>query len=453
MPDTIDIYISYTRRAPEDEKIAKAFYAACEAHSQLRPHIDTEDLRLGDGIYQYMDKLSAARFVVCVFSEDYFKSENCVLEFAGLCHNGYLQERVFPLFVKHFFNDDMREVMMMALADDPNLQRRVKEKTGCLLKDILEQARRKPMDELAGKVHDLADVDLADDFKNFIHSFLVRIEQHNKNRLEKHKNRLIEQIDRKLNHRDLKESLPELGYELECDKTSKECSRKLLEIDVRKAIHYLIKVAEEVGLSTEKNRRFQEVVGLLLVSAIEPSWWLVNEFRLQHKMNNGVGLPLGKLSNHVIEIVIARFFDRPARHRVGPKGVILSQNHLESERIIPFTDNSTAMKESYIREFYHQITRTDLGSMKVDKEHMIELRGRLKNRLRDAGRQYFYLITRDNYTELDRIGAIQAINKDLESLVQFIVVGERLTGEDDANVLSVDSDEICGYLSTILKPS
>ncbi len=184
LPEKVDIYISYTQRVEEDKKIAKAFYSACEKqkHPRLIPHIDSKDLGLHADIYQYMSKLSASRFVVCVFSPAYFQSENCVLEFAGLCHNGYMQDRVFPLFVDYFFNDDDREKKMSVLIDNENLADRVKKNTGKKLGDLLDHARHEYMDKLAGIVHQTASQHEEDQFESFFSYFLDRIEQHNEKR-------------------------------------------------------------------------------------------------------------------------------------------------------------------------------------------------------------------------------------------------------------------------------
>ncbi len=450
LPENVDIYISYTRRAEKDKQIADDFFDACENHPKVTPHIDREDIRLGDSIYQYMDTLSAARFVVCVFSEDYFKSENCVLEFAGLCAHGFMEERVFPLFVEHLYSDDRREEIMTALAGNTNLHNRVKEKTGFDLASILEQGRTKYMEQFVGTNQELAAGHQGDHFAGFITQFLDTITEHNKARLRKHRKRLAEQIGRKLLHPDLKPLLPNLSYELGCTEKGGECAKKLVNGDALAGISVLINAAKDANLQAGKNRFFLDVVGLLLIGTINPGWWLMNEYRLLNQMATGDGLELGDLSNYVIEIVMARFFNRPATHCVTPDGEIISENQLGQAEGITFSADENVMKDSYIRWFYQDVTATDVGTREVTPAMMTELRGRLKVKLRE-GRQYFYIISKDSYQELDEVGAISAINDALDRMVQFIVVGGTPLGTDDQNVVSVDSEVICGYLSTILK--
>ncbi len=314
LPEEVDIYISYTRRAKEDKDIAEAFYSACKRHPKLRPHID-RNLRDGEKIYQYMDELSAARFVVCVFSADYFKSENCVYEFAGLCDNGYMPDRIFPLFQEHCFADKQRKEWMTALVDEKELKQRVKDKTGRDLAELTEKVRWQAMDKLAGVVVPLASEHKKDDFAKFIDNFLIKIAEDNKEKFCDHEKYLVCEVKKILGKDSLQELLPELGHELQCEKNKEECSGALF-TDIVTGVDKLSRAAKKMNFNVKTNRDLQEIVGILLVSTVNPGWWLMNEFRIEHERKTGKGINADEMVEHEIEIVFARMFKRPEMYKV-----------------------------------------------------------------------------------------------------------------------------------------
>jgi len=372
------------------------------------------------------------------------------LEFAGLCHNGYMQERVFPLFIDYFFNDDCRKKMMNALVDDPLLIKRVEKNTGKQLSELLETARSEYMDNLAGHVHKKASEHQDNQFETFIKFFLEKIEEYNKKRFQEHTRRLTDQVCRKLNYYKLKEFLRELAEGLECNAEASACAVALFAGDPLDGIASLIQAGKDSGLALRTTRLFQEIVGLLLVSTIDPTWWLLNEFRLQHSLSTGDGVKVGDMFSHEIEIVMAKLSDRPALYSAN-SSEIEPQQLIGDGNGFAFTGDKDERKKFYLKAFYIDITKADLGPAIVSdgNEQMRQLKGRLKNNLAQ-GRQYFYILSRTEFDELSKLGVIKEINEELEKMVQFIVVGKDDDSEPNGAVLSVDSERVLGYLSEIL---
>jgi hypothetical protein len=449
LPDRVDIYISYTRSSDTDDAIAQNFYRACQEHPRLQPHIDNRELAEGDSIYQYMDVLSAARFVVCLFSEDYFLSPNCVLEFAGLYHNQYMRHRVFPLFVNYFFNDDKRQKMMLAKVDDENLQSRVRKKTGHALSDLLHQSMTDYMDGFAGTVQKGAAEHQADHFKGFIDSFLATIIAHNKERFKAHKEKLVSQVSGRLQHPACAPLLPHLAYALQCDASANNCAAALFAADACAGLAALIAAVKDTGLDFRSSRILEEIAGYILLSAIEPGWWLINEFRLQRAITTGSRLDAAELYSHEIEIVLARISDRPPMYQRN--GVTInSRCQVNEAQGINFTQDTGVIKQSYLWAFYEDITKVPVGHSRGDADRILpELRGLLKIKLREH-KQFFYIIRQEDYDSLVKKGVIEEIHNALDNMLQFVVLGSSPTAQNNCNVLSVDSEEILGYISKIL---
>jgi hypothetical protein len=452
LPKQVDIYISYTQRADEDKEIAHAFHDACIKHKWLRPHIDTTDLPYQANIYKYMDKVSSAPFVVCLFSEDYFKSENCVLEFVGLCHNGYMEKRVSPLFMEHFFNDTRREKMMMFLDSDEQLKERVKAKIGKDLRELLEQGRTDYMDNLAGKVTETATWHKTNRFERFITTFLEFANNRNREQFHELKKQLIAKTQKKLQHPKYSQFIQDLAYGLtgSSGSNAKVCAEKLFSRDVLDGIEMLIQWGRDKSFDLRKDRIFQEIVGLLLIFAIDSGWWLMNEFYLKRSIKNGDFIQAAGLSEkHEIEVVLARMDKLPAMYKATGSDII-PDNFIQQGDVVPFSANAEIALESYLRAFFEDITGTIVDSKNIrGKPDLIKtLQGRLKNKISRGGR-YFYIIRQEEYVNLVTLGVIKEINTILEKAVQFVVIGKSVNKGIDQPVLAIDSQRVLGYLSEI----
>ena len=439
LPETIDIYISYTRRDSKDGEIGNAFYTACEKHPMLTPHIDKENLKDGDEIYRYMDELSAARFVVCVFSPEYFKSENCVYEFAGLCHNGYMADRVFPLFQKHFFSDNQREEWMTAKITDENLQKRVKDKTGKELAGLIEQVRWQDMDKLAGVVVPLASEDERDNFQEFIDNFLEKIDSDNKRKHEEHKEHLVWSVKETLGNESLNTLLPHLADELSCRCDKDACAKKLFD-DVYAGIISLHNATTKVDIVPRKNSDIKEIVGRLLVSVINPGWWVVNEFHLENTRKKGKSFKADGMIEHEIEIVFARLFDRPAMYEeVGTD--LKSTSSVVKHNDISFTTDAEVIKKRYLIAFFEEVTTCHFEGEELTSSNEMRLRGSLRFR-----GQHYCIILPEVYEKLVELDVVKKINEVLEGMITFVVLGKVSDKQRNTNVLTIHSEVAYGCI-------
>jgi hypothetical protein len=117
---------------------------------------------------------------------------------------------------------------------------------------------------------------------------------------------------------------------------------------------------------------------------------------------------------------------------------------------INFTQDTGVIKQSYLWAFYEDITKLPVGHSRGDADRILpELRGLLKIKLREH-KQFFYIIRQEDYDSLVKKGVIEEIHNALDNMLQFVVVGSSPAAQNDCNVLSVDSEEILGYISKIL---
>ncbi len=450
LPDQVDIYISYTQREARDKEVAQALYNACEAHPCLRPYIDACDIPYQANIYEYMDTLSSAPFVVCIFSEEYFQSENCVLEFVGICHSGFLERRLVPLFAAFFFNDADRKKWMLFKADDELLRERVKDKSDKDLKDLLEYGRKEVMERLAGVNEKDAEWHKEDNFKTFITTFLETANNYNKEQFEHFRKELIRKVESRLASSSFEQFIQFLASKLNCSANSSSCSTKLFEKDPLGSMEKLVDSRNACTFNEVMEAYFQEIFGYFLIYAINPGWWIMNEFRLKHSIENGYGLEAAGLTDkYEIEIVFARLGKRPAMYRAN-NASIEPEHFIRSNPSIPFSQETQYVLESYLRTFYEDITHTSLeGEMITDNNDLMKtLKGRFSN-LKRRGRHYFYIIPKDEYEKMKEIGVFHEINSVSNKAVQFVVVGKGDGVSGVPPVLTVNSDDILGYLSEI----
>ena len=452
LPDKVDIYISYTQRVDKDKEIAHAFCAACEAHRhpQLRPFIDTKDIPYQANIYKYMDTLSSAPFVVGIFSEGYFQSENCVLEFVGICHNGYMEHRLHPLFNEYFFNDKERKKWMLCKEDDELLQERVRDKTGKELKVLLHSGRKEVMERLVGKSDKNVKWHMQDNFKTFITTFLKTANSYNKEQFDNLRKELVRKIQVRLAKSSFKQVVDELAEKLQCLKESSSCAEKLFSGDVVANMKNFVACRSFYQSNQSTDRNFREIFGFLLVSTINQDWWTMNEFHLRHSLNNECGVEVdGLFKDYEIEVVFARINERPAMYRKdGPD--IFSKHLMQSNKNISFTSDAQNLLEQYLRAFYEDITHTSLEGRTIleNGRLMNTLEGRFDG-LRDEKSQYFYIISAEEYNYMKKIDVLREINSFSNMAVQFVVVGESNDRQNKYPVLTVESKRILGCLSEI----
>lgn len=448
LPDKVDIYISYTQRKDKDKKIAQAFYDACYAHPRIEPHIDEKDIPYQANIYEYMDRLSSAPFIVCIFSEGYFQSENCVMEFVDCCHHDYLEFRLIPLFREFFFNETDRQQWMLFNQDDPVLQESVKEKTGRNLADLLESGRKKVMKKLAGNNDETAEWHKENDFEKFLTTFLEIANKRNKQQFEDLRYELVKNVQKRLTDRAFKDFLITLAEKMDCSETAESCAEKLFSQNVLSSMEVLVDCRKLCSFKTPLDRKFKEVFGFLLVSTIRPDWWLMNEFHLRYSLKNGYGVKADGLSNKCeIELVFARVGKRPAMFR-AKESRIVPENFLQQGEHIAFTNDSKSLFASYLRSFYEDLTKESLeGAAILDEAELLgTLEGRFRG-LKRRKRQYFYIIPEREYENIKQLGVLHAINTLSKQAVQFVVVGS--AKRNDPDVLTVRSSDILGYLSEI----
>lgn len=444
LPDQVDIYISYTQREARDKEVAEALYNACEAHPRLVPHIDSKDLNLHADIYQYMDKLSAARFVVCVFSKDYFNSINCVAEFAGLCHNGFMHNRVFPLFIDFFFDDNKRNEWMNQLVGDDEAKKRVKKNTDQDLKSLMEIGISQLMEQLTGLVHEDSKEFMANNFSTFIEYFLGQINAHNKERLQQYRNKLEEGIQGRLEHPDLVGLVDNLSYTLKC--RANECAGKLLETPIEGLADFHA-CCKEKHLLSPLSLPVREIAGLLFVATVDSDWWLVNEFALQRGLSRGSFADTCDINHYSIEIVFSRAVARPATYK-KKDDKIYSECLIDCPAIPPFSGNPEARKDVLLKSFYETEMEVAFPESCLDEDKLRTLRGEFKNKLSE-GKQPFYVIKKNEFDALHSAGIIDVINKELKNLVVFVVIDEHdenFIANASRNVISGDVERVQSFI-------
>jgi len=440
LPKKVDIYISYTQRVDKDKEIALAFYDACKEHKKLEPHIDSEDLGLHADIYEYMDKLSTARLVVCVLSKDYFKSINCVSEFAGLCHNGFIHERVFPLFIHHFFDDKKRKKRMKKLINDDDAKQRVKKNTGGALKDLLNIGTNDFMDKLAGFVREDSSEFMANKFKTFIDYFLDEVSKQSKKRLKSYRDKLEAGIQKEMNHSELKSLVYKLENVLGCDGV--DCAKKLLE-DPLTGLTVFHKFCCENNLIQIPALPVRKIAGFLLVAMIDDGWWLMNEFALQRGLSRGVFSKTEDINHYSIEIVFSRVVEKakPALYKKDGSSV-RSESLIYCPKIPVFSGDPETRKNVLLKAFYEKTMKEPVAKNSLDADKLRTLRGAFKIDL-DNGRQPFYIISQHEFEALNKDGIIDDINEKLEKCVVFVVVGKNF------EIASASNSILCGDIDKI----
>ncbi len=438
LPDEVDIYISYTQREDKDKKVALAFRNACEKHSRLNPHIDSKDLDLNADIYQFMDKLSAARFVVCVLSKEYFTSINCVSEFAGLCHNGFMHNRVFPLFIDHLFDDEKRNKWMNQLVDNEAAKKRVFKNTGKQLNELLEIGIWEFMDKLAGSIREDCKQFMGNNFQGFIDYFLEQISKHNEQRLEEYTKRLEAGIQKELENPDLKKSLSGLTHYLSCD-NSKCAAKKLLQNPVN-GLSRFYKFCCEYNIFEQPIPSVKKIAGFLFVATIDPRWWLMNEFSLQRGLSSGSFSETSDINSYSIEIVFSKVSGQPALYKQDG-ATVYPDSSVHCPNIPSFTSDQKANKQVLLKEFYQVEVGVALKEDGLGASQLRTLRGAFKDKL-ENGTQPFYLIPANEFKALQNAGILEEINKELENLVVFVVIGETFDQNSSSNVISGDIDQL-----------
>lgn len=97
------VFVSYSWRIERETGIVAELEKHCPAHIRLLR--DNNEIRHGELIQQFMDKLTGGEHVITIFSKPYFQSPWCMYELLHTWQKGGFQERTHPI-----------------IADDCNLQ-------------------------------------------------------------------------------------------------------------------------------------------------------------------------------------------------------------------------------------------------------------------------------------------------------------------------------------------
>ncbi len=104
------VYISYSWRSARDSGTFDQLVACCEA-SEIEVKTDKSEIKYGQSIREYMDKLAEGNAIILVLCDFYFKSPNCMYELLEISrnHRDKIKEHIFPIVLAgtefHCFDD------------------------------------------------------------------------------------------------------------------------------------------------------------------------------------------------------------------------------------------------------------------------------------------------------------------------------------------------------------
>lgn len=97
-----EIYISYAWEKQEDgtnwPPILKNLYDELISNN-FKVQIDIQKLKYKDNIKTFMKELGAGRYIICIISEKYLKSLNCMYEVLQMLKYQNFQDRIFPILL------------------------------------------------------------------------------------------------------------------------------------------------------------------------------------------------------------------------------------------------------------------------------------------------------------------------------------------------------------------
>jgi len=92
----VKVYLSYAWKDETQKPLVEKLAQACQARG-IELCYDKKDMRYGDSIRRFMDRIGAAEHVVLVLSEAYFTSEYCMDELCQIYARGNFRKRASPI--------------------------------------------------------------------------------------------------------------------------------------------------------------------------------------------------------------------------------------------------------------------------------------------------------------------------------------------------------------------
>lgn len=92
----VSVYVSYAWSEEKQNQLVDTLEAACKARG-ISLGRDTKRIAYGESIRAFMDKLGAAKQVVLVLSDSYFRSRFCMYELCKIFEHGEFRQRVHPI--------------------------------------------------------------------------------------------------------------------------------------------------------------------------------------------------------------------------------------------------------------------------------------------------------------------------------------------------------------------
>lgn len=99
------VFVSYSWRVERETGIVAELEKRCPAHIRLLR--DNNEIKHGELIQQFMDKLTGGEHVITVFSQPYFQSPWCMYELLRTWQKGGFQERTHPIIAD---NGDLQDM-------------------------------------------------------------------------------------------------------------------------------------------------------------------------------------------------------------------------------------------------------------------------------------------------------------------------------------------------------
>jgi len=95
----VSVYVSYARKDEEQSRLVDKLGVACDAGS-VKLLRDKNEIRYGESISAFMDRLAAAEHIVVVLSDRYLRSRYCLYELREIWRNGDFRARVSPIVLR-----------------------------------------------------------------------------------------------------------------------------------------------------------------------------------------------------------------------------------------------------------------------------------------------------------------------------------------------------------------
>ena len=96
MADPVSVFVSYSWSTERDTGIVNALGVQCHArHIALRR--DESEIKHGELIKRFMDKLTGGEYIITVFSKPYFQSKWCMYELLRIYKRGEFEKRTHPI--------------------------------------------------------------------------------------------------------------------------------------------------------------------------------------------------------------------------------------------------------------------------------------------------------------------------------------------------------------------